>query len=116
MIVTVGAALLAVYGAMELLWSVVCRCLSTKKETAAYLLIPLCGERNDAEYQARRARVLCRNGGGKGIRPVLLDGGLSPDSAVLTREICARLRVDFVDEKEWNDFLQTALQEEEKVV
>lgn len=115
-VVTVGAILLAMYGAVELLWRLICRCLSTGREKTAYLLIPLCGERDDAEYQARRAQALCRNGCGKGVHPVLLDGGLSPGSASLTREICTRLCVDFVDEKEWDEFLQTALQEEKKGV
>lgn len=108
--------LLAVYGAADILWRLVCRLLSFDKEEKAYLLVPLCGERDDAEYQARRARILCRGGYGQRIQPVLLDGGLTPHSAALTKEVCERLRVDFVDEKEWNELLQTALQDGKKGV
>lgn len=108
--------LLAVYGAADILWRLICRLLSFDREETAYLLVPLCGERDDAEYQARRARVLSRGGYGQSIQPILLDRGLTPRSAALTREVCERLRVDFVDEKEWNELLQTALQDEKKGV
>lgn len=108
--------LLAVYGAADILWRLACRLLSFDREDTAYLLVPLCGERSDAEYQARRMRVMCRGGYGQHIRPILLDSGLTPESAALTQEICRRLRVDFVDEKEWSKFLRTALQDEKKGV
>lgn len=104
--------LLAVYGAADMLWRLVCRILLCDKNDRAYLLVPLCGERDDAEYQARRARVLCRHGYGQSVQPVLLDRGLTPDSAALTKEVCRRLQVDFVDEKEWDELLESALQDE----
>lgn len=108
--------LLAVYGAADILWRLVCRILLFDRTEKTYLLVPLCGERDDAEYQARRARVLCRGGYGQCIQPVLLDTGLTPHSAALTKEVCQRLRVDFVDEKEWSELLETALQDEKKGV
>ncbi len=108
--------LLAVYGAADILWRIACRVLSFGKDEDAYLLVPMHGERDDAEYQARRVRILCRSGYGQNIRPILFDSGLTPQSAALTKEVCERLRVDFVDEKEWQDLLETALQEEKKGV
>ncbi len=108
--------LLAVYGAADILWRLICRILLFDKNEKAYLLVPLCGERDDAEYQARRARVLCRDGYGQHISPVLLDNGLTRRSAALAKQVCERLQVDFVDKKEWDELLQTALQDEKKGV
>lgn len=100
--------LLAVYGAADLLWRLACRLLCPCKE--ACFVISLCGARNDAEYLIRSARL---RGCG---RLILLDRGLTPDSAALTRAVCERLRVDFLTEKEWQEMLKTALQDEKKGV
>ena len=108
--------LLAVYGAADILWRIACRVVSFGQGEEAYLLVPMRGERDDAEYQARRVKVLCRGGYGQNIRPILFNKGLTPQSAALTREVCARLSVEFVDEKEWDDLLETALQDEKKRV
>ncbi len=109
----VAGLLLAVYGAGELLWRIVGRLFAFEEEERVYLLVPMSGERSDAEYQVRRARLLCRGGA---VQPVLLDDGLTPQSAALTREICEKLNADFVDKKEWQEILQTALQDEKKGV
>ncbi len=100
--------LLAVYGAAELLWRLACRLLCPCEET--YLVIPLCGTRDDAEYLIRTARL---RGCG---RLILLDRGLTPDSAALTRTVCERLRAEFLTEKEWQEMLKTALQDEKRGV
>lgn len=100
--------LLAVYGAAVLLWRLTCRLFCPCEE--AYLVIPLCGARDDAEYLIRTARLRGCS------RVVLLDSGLTPHSAALTRTVCERLRADFLTEKEWQEMLETALQDEKRGV
>lgn len=99
--------LLAVYGAAQLLWHLACRLLCDDGGNNGYLVIPMSGNREDAEYHARRTALLR----GYGFHPIVLDTGLTPESATLTEEVCRRLRVDFVAEKEWQKMLENALQE-----
>ncbi len=106
--------LLAVYGAADLITRLAYRWALAGREPHGYLLLPVRGERTDVEYLARRLRALQRMD--SEWEPVLLDVGLTHSAAALTREVCARLSVTFVTQKEWEELLKTALQEGEKGV
>ncbi|MBR2406894.1 MAG: hypothetical protein IKB04_07665 [Clostridia bacterium] len=101
--------LLAVCGAAALLWWLMA-CWLRPCEGGVFV-IPISGERWDAEYLVRTARLhAC------GARVVLLDCGLSAKCAAVTQEICSRLNTELIDEKEWEILIKSALQEGERGV
>ncbi len=99
--------LLAVYGAADLLWRLTCYLLLPCRKDS--FICPLCGEREDAEYIVRAARL-------RGIEPLLLDRGLSPEHSALTQEVCRRMGVTFLKEKEWQELPKMPLQDEKRGV
>lgn len=100
--------LLAVYGLADLVWRLACFLVYPHR--VGVLVVPMTGDREDAEQLARA--VLARGEG----RPIVLDCGLTPESAALTREVCGKLGLTFAEEKEWEQILKTALQERKKRV
>ena len=99
--------LLAVYGLADLVWRLACFLVYPHR--VGVLVVPMKGEREDAE---RLARAAVAHGG----RPIVLDCGLTPESAVLTHKVCEKLGLTFAAEKEWEQILKTALQEPKKGV
>lgn len=95
--------LLAVYGGADLLWRLTCYLLLPRHDHKC--IYPLYGKSEDAEYLVYAARM-------RGIEPLLLDCGLSPEHAALTREVCRRMGVAFLTEKEWWELPKTPLQDE----
>ena len=101
--------LLAVYGMTALVHTAAERWLFPKQSTV--LVIPVSGHRTDAEYLIRAAEFA------KHRSPiVLLDCGLTPESARLARTVCERLHVNYVTQKDWENFIKTALQAEKRGV
>lgn len=99
--------LLAVYGLADLVWRAACFLVYPHR--VGMLVLPMCGEREDAERLARASLA-------RGERPIVLDCGLTPEAAVLTRTVCEKLGLPFVDEKDWQQIVKTALQEQKKRV
>lgn len=102
-----GVMLLAVYGLSDLVWRLACFLVYPHR--VGVLVVPMKGDREDAERLARAAVA-------RGERPIVLDCGMTPESAALTREICEKLGVAFAQQKEWEQILKTALQERKKRV
>ena len=101
--------LLAVYGMATLVHTVAERWLLPKQ--SALWVIPVSGHRTDAEYLIRAAEFAQHRS-----PIVLLDCGLTPESAQLAREVCERLHVNYATQKDWEKITKTALQEEKRGV
>ena len=100
--------LLAVYGLSDLVWRLACFLVYPRQ--VGVLVIAMRGERGDAERLARASLARGRE------RVVVLDCGLTPESAALTRTVCAKLGLTFAEEKDWKQILKIALQERKKGV
>ncbi len=102
-VLAIVGMLLAVYGMAVLVRTAAERWLFPKQNTL--LVIPVSGDRADAEYLIRAAEF------GKHRSPiVLLDCGLTPESARLAQEVCQRLHAEYATQKDWEKITKTALQ------
>lgn len=99
--------LLAVYGLSDLVWR--CACFLVYPRRVGITVLPMSGDREEAEQLARAALS-------RGEQPIVLDCGLTPEAAALTRTVCEKLGLAFADEKDWQQIVKTALQAPKKGV
>lgn len=97
--------LLAAYGAVELIWCGMRR--FRHPSVGGYWVIPLRGDRADAEWLVRYARTVGRGE----VCPIVIDEALTPPCAEETRKICERMQVEFWSRDRWEEMRQTALQD-----
>lgn len=102
-----GVLFLAVYGLSDLVWRAACFLVYPRR--VGITVLPMSGDREDAERLARAALS-------RGEQPIVLDCGLTPEAAALTRAVCEKLGLTFADEKDWEQIVKTALQERKKGV
>ena len=101
-ILSVVGMLLAVYGMASLIRIIAARWLFPHYD--ALCVFPLSGDRTDAEYLIRAAEFSKVHG-----RIIILDCGLTTESALLTREVCRRMNTEYVMQKDWEKIAKTAL-------